>query len=86
MRVILEVGSGLVIPLPFMPDWAISFLRCTPFYYFQNTSFSIYIGYMTNPKEIAINLIMQLIWFAALTFIGKAIVRNRLKKLVVQGG
>ena len=41
---------------------------------------------MTNPKEIAINLIMQLIWFAALTFIGKAIVRNRLKKLVVQGG
>lgn len=86
MRVILEVGSGLVIPLPFMPDWAISFLRCTPFYYFQNTSFSIYIGYMTDPKEIAINLIMQLIWFAALTFIGKAIVRNRLKKLVVQGG
>ena len=86
MRILLEIGSGLVIPLPFMPDWVISILKCTPFYYFQNISFSIYIGYMTNPKEIAINLVMQVIWVIALTFVGKAIVKNRLTKLVVQGG
>ena len=86
MRNILELGSGLVIPLPFMPSWMISFLKCTPFYYFQNISFSIYIGYMTNHKEIMINLIMQIIWVTVLTFLGKAIVKNRLKKLVVQGG
>ena len=41
---------------------------------------------MTNPREIIINLIMQIVWVLALTFLGKAIVKNRLKKLVVQGG
>ena len=86
MRIILEIGCGLVVPIPFMPDWVIAFLKCTPFYYFQNIGFSIYIGYMTDYKEIAINLVMQVIWIIVLTFIGKAIVSNRLKKLVVQGG
>ena len=86
MQAFLELGSGLVVPLPFMPSWMISFLKCTPFYYFQNIGFSIYVGYMTDGREIAINLLMQVIWIAILTFLGKAIVKNRLKKLVVQGG
>ena len=86
MQVMLELGSGLVVPLPFMPDWMISFLKFTPFYYFQNISFSIYTGYMSDGREIATNLIMQVIWIVILTLLGKVIVKNRLRKLVVQGG
>ena len=41
---------------------------------------------MTDVREIAINLLMQVFWIAILTLLGKAIVKNRLKKLVVQGG
>ncbi len=86
MQTFLDIGGGLIIPIPFMPEWMISFLKCTPFYYFQNISFSIYIGYMTDIKEIIINLTIQVAWIIILTLLGKGIVKNRLKKLVIQGG
>ena len=47
-----EFFSGASIPLAFMPEFVINILKFTPFYYMQNLPFNIYIGYVTNDKEI----------------------------------
>ena len=85
-QLLLEIGSGLIIPIPFMPEAVVNVLKLTPFYYIQNISFNIYTGYYHDYKEIAVMIAMQIFWTIVLITTGKLIVKNRLKKLVVQGG
>ena len=58
-QLILEFFSGMVIPISFMPTKIATILKFTPFYYIQNITFNIYSGYMSNSKEILINLIIE---------------------------
>lgn len=83
---ILQFGSGGLIPIPFMPGVVVNLLKFTPFYYMQNVTFNIYNGYISNPTEIIQIIIIQLAWFGIFTFIGKKIMNNQLSKVVVQGG
>ena len=85
-QLLLEIGSGLIIPIPFMPEAVVNVLKFTPFYYIQNISFNIYTGYYHDYKEIFFMILMQMFWIVVLIGTGKLIVKNRLKKLVVQGG
>ena len=79
-QLLLEVGSGLIIPIPFMPEAVVNVLKLTPFYYIQNISFNIYTGYYHDYKEIAVMIVMQIFWTIVLITTGKLIVKNRLKK------
>lgn len=81
-----EFFSGLVIPLAFMPDFILNILKFTPFYYMQNLPFNIYIGYVTNEKEIIFSIIMQIVWIIILTLIGKITLERKIKKIEIQGG
>ena len=56
------------------------------YYYIQNITFNIYSGYMSNSKEILINLIMQVFWIIVLTILSKMIIKKRLSKITIQGG
>lgn len=83
---IMQFGSGGVIPLPFMPDAVVNMLKFTPFYYMQNASFNIYNGYITGTKEIIFIILIQIIWLIVFYLIGKKMIDNQLAKVVVQGG
>ena len=85
-QLILEFFSGMVIPISFMPTKIATILKFTPFYYIQNITFNIYSGYMSNSKEILINLIMQVFWIIVLTILSKMIIKKRLSKITIQGG
>lgn len=85
-RIIIDFFSGATIPIAFMPDILVNILKYTPFYYMQNVPFNIYIGYISSPEEIAKIILIQIIWLIVLTTVGKKIMNNQLKKVVVQGG
>lgn len=85
-QLVAEFFSGLVIPLAFMPDKLTQILKFTPFYYMQNLPFNIYIGYMTDKKEILFSMIVQIMWIIVLTIIGKTLLNKKIKKIEIQGG
>lgn len=85
-QLIAEFFSGVVIPIAFMPDNVIKVLRFTPFFYMQNLPFNIYIGYVTDEKEIFISIIMQIMWIIILTIIGKTVLSKKIRKIEIQGG
>lgn len=82
----LEFFSGMTIPIAFMPEIMVKILKFTPFYYIQNITFNIYSGYMSNTKEIFINLLMQALWITVLTIVSKIIIKKRLSRISIQGG
>lgn len=84
--IIMQFGSGGLIPIPFMPEAIVKLLKFTPFYYMQNVTFNIYNGYISNPTEIVQIIIIQIIWLAIFTFIGKKMMKNQLSKVIIQGG
>lgn len=85
-QLIMEFCSGATIPIAFMPDKVIQILKFTPFYYMQNVSFNIYNGYISNTTEIAQIILLQIVWLAIITLIGRKIIKKQLSKIVVQGG
>ena len=52
----------------------------------QNLPFNIYIGYITDEKEILVSIIFQIIWIILLTVIGKELLEKKIKKIEIQGG
>ena len=60
-NILLQFLSGLIIPLQFMPEWLVSILKFTPFYYSTNLSFNIYSGYYNDPKEILMGIGIQVV-------------------------
>lgn len=85
-QMIMEVGSGALIPIAFMPDIVIKIIKFTPFYYMQNAPFNIYNGYITDRNEILKIILLQIIWIIVLTIIGKKEIKRQLRKVIVQGG
>lgn len=85
-RLTLEFFSGSVIPIDFMPTQFVQFIKFTPFYYMQNMSYNIYSGYYSDIHTILISFVMQIVWIIILTILSRNIIKNRLKKIVVQGG
>lgn len=82
---VLEFLCGAVIPIPFFPEWLQPVMYALPFGSMQNTPFLIYVGHL-SPAEGLGAIVLQLVWLLALVLVGKAIMRNALRKVVVQGG
>lgn len=85
-QLVAEFFSGVVIPLAFMPDYIVNILKFTPFYYMQNLPFNIYIGLVTDEKEIIFSIIVQSLWIIALTIFGKIMLNKKIKRIEIQGG
>ncbi len=83
--VFVNVLSGTMIPLWFMPWWIYEILQFTPFPYIYFTPVQIYLGEL-SVKEILWQCSMQAGWIVVLFFIGNFIWKKGQKKLVVQGG
>ena len=83
--VFVNVLSGTMIPLWFMPRWIYEILQFTPFPYIYFTPVQIYLGEL-SAKEILFQCGMQAGWIVLLFWLGNLIWKKGQKKLVVQGG
>jgi len=77
--------SGMVIPLPFFPDWAQPVLRALPFRGMMDLPFRIYIGHL-GAGDWAGALGHQAAWAAGLVLLGRWALCRGQRRLVVQGG
>jgi len=77
--------SGMIIPLPLLPDWARHIVAWLPFRGLMDVPFRLYLGHA--PPAQALRLIAgQLAWTAALVIGGRALIRRGLRRAVIQGG
>ena len=84
-NVFVNVLSGAMLPLWFMPERVLHIIKYTPFDSIYFTPVQIYLGKIST-DELAFNFSRQIIWIAILYLIGEIMWRCGQKKLVVQGG
>ncbi len=83
--VIGEFLSGLIIPVPLMPDTLKQIVYFLPFRYSSDLPFRIYAGNI-GIKEAITSIFIQIFWIIFLLIIGKSWMKKALKRVVVQGG
>ncbi len=84
-NVFINVLSGSMIPLWFMPDAIRKIISFTPFEGIYFTPVQIYLGNISG-GEIAAGFIKQFVWIICLMTAGFILWSKGKKKLVVQGG
>lgn len=84
-NVLVNVLSGSMIPLWFMPEWMEGVLKFTPFSSIYFTPVQIYLGQLSY-REILIKCGTQILWIGVIYSIGNALWLRGQQKLVVQGG
>ena len=82
---LLELFSGLLIPITFFPDWARSILELLPFPYISFAPVLIYLG-KTEGVDILRTLSIQAFWVLVLLLAGHFLWRWSSKKITIQGG
>lgn len=85
MPSIIWIFSGIIIPLPFFPEWMQKIFYALPFRGMMDIPFRIYTGNITS-REILLSLSVQLLWIVVLVFCGNILMKRGLKRIVVQGG
>lgn len=84
-NVFINVLSGSMIPLWFMPKWMEPVLHFSPFSSIYFTPVQIYLGQLSY-GEIFEKCVMQLVWIVLIYLMGNWLWHKGQKKLVVQGG
>ena len=82
---LLELFSGLLIPISFFPQTFQDIFNFLPFQYISYIPVLIYLGKISG-LGILKSLAIQIFWFAALLFIGNALWQWSSKKITIQGG
>lgn len=77
--------SGMIIPLPLMPDFLQPFLKYQPFTGLVSTPAMIFSG-AVPPGAVWEALALQLTWTVVFIVIGRLLIRRGLTKLTVAGG
>ena len=85
MTGVVIIGSGLVVPLPFFPQWAQGLLYWQPFRGLADTPFRIYSGHI-DPQHAVFEIAVQMAWTVVLVGIGYALMMRARTRVVVQGG
>ena len=84
-NVFINVLSGSMIPLWFMPEWMQGVLQFTPFSSIYFIPVQIYLGQLSY-QEILPRCLIQLIWIGIIYEVGNVLWKKGQRKLVVQGG
>ena len=82
---LLELFSGLLIPISFFPQIFQKIFSVLPFEYISYVPMLIYLGRLNGP-EILKALALQLFWVAALLALGDGMWRWSSRKITIQGG
>jgi ABC-2 type transport system permease protein len=84
-NVVIQILSGIIMPVWFMPDALVRILRFTPFDSIFFIPVSIYSGKLP-PEAILLSLIKQILWIVVLYIIARIMWIRGIRKLVLQGG
>ena len=82
---LMFVLSGMIVPLPLMPDWLQPLLNALPFCGLMDTPFRLFTG-SAPPQVLPRLLAHQLGWTAAMVLAGRWLMAGSLRRLVIQGG
>ena len=82
---VADILSGGVIPIPFFPAFLQVVANILPFRYVSDLSFRLYSGNISITDGLY-QMLIQIIWFLIIAFIGIIILKRSLKKVVIQGG
>ncbi|MBI2822013.1 MAG: ABC-2 family transporter protein [Acidobacteria bacterium] len=82
---LVEILSGLIIPINFFPEAFVRVSQWLPFQHISYTPLMIYMGKMTG-AELGSALLLESAWGAALLLAGHRFWRRASGKLIVQGG
>lgn len=82
---LLELFSGLLLPISFFPPLCQKVFSVLPFEYISYVPVLIYLGKMTGP-EILRALALQLFWVVSLLGLGDGMWRWSSRKITIQGG
>ncbi len=82
---VVSMLSGLMVPLPMLPDWAQPVLRSLPFASILDLPARIYSGNIA-PDGVPLVIARQLGWTLALVAFGRWLLGRGLRRVVVQGG
>ncbi len=85
LSAVVSVCSGLIVPLPLLPDGVRAVLEWLPFAGLADLPYRVYIGAMP-PDALALVLARQLAWTLALIALGRWLIGRGIRRLVVQGG
>lgn len=85
MPTVVWVFSGIIIPLPFFPDWIQPLFNVLPFRGMMDIPFRIYTADLAGGEAFTA-LAVQILWTAGLVIAGSLLLKRGLKKVVVQGG
>lgn len=77
--------SGSLAPLPLFPAWSQPIVHFLPFRGVMDTPFRIYMGSIGGSGVISA-MLHQVAWVIALVVLGRRLLRNGMRRLVVQGG
>ena len=83
--ILSDILSGLVIPVPFFPDYLKNISNILPFRYISDLPFRLYVGNISI-NEGLVGIIIQIIWIIILVILGRFITKKALEKAVIQGG
>jgi ABC-2 type transport system permease protein len=77
--------SGLIIPLTFFPDWLEALARALPFAGIVQVPIDVYLG-KHDGAALAGVLLLQAAWAVALLGLGRAVLAQGTRRVVIQGG
>lgn len=82
---LFELFSGVIIPIPFLPNNIQTIFNILPFASTQSTPFLIYNGYLMG-SSLYYALFLQVFWLLFFILFGKLLINKALRKVVIQGG
>lgn len=82
---LVNLLSGLLIPLQLFPEWAQPALAWQPFRGLSDTPFRLYLGNLSG-RDAVTALLLQFGWAIVLTLVGRALLTHVQRRVVVQGG
>lgn len=85
LMVITDILSGLVIPIPFFPEFLQNISNILPFRYVSDFPFRLYVGNISMTEGLY-GIIIQIIWIIIMVITGRMLMNKALRKNVVQGG
>ncbi len=80
-----EFFSGMLIPIPLMPEWLQRICYIMPFRWTSDLPFRIYSGNISVSQGL-MSIGVQILWIFVLVSMGLAMMKRITKRIVIQGG